>query len=308
MARRRSIATKISLSEQVDQLSDQAAMLFTWMIPHADDFGRLPGSVKKLAGMVVPLRRGRPGWSYEDIEGYLFEMESTTDETGTPLIARYQAENGITVIQLIKFDEHQDGLHKRTESQFPNPPANFSYTKPTEVVTRNFREVPGNSRLEEEGETKEKRNEGEVEREGEGGSVKGETQTAPNGTPPCGAESPESPVFQPDMTETESAVLTELHAVQGFPCDTSKDLILIRTLAVEFSGVDLPLEARNWRVYKLDKPLDKKSNPRLQFRHWCEIAAKKQKGAKGNIPRAAPKGIPRAFQSLQEFAAEAEGG
>jgi DnaD/phage-associated family protein len=154
MARKRSISKQISISEQVDQLSDQAALLFTWMIPHCDDFGRLPDSVKKLAAMVIPLRRGKPGWSYEDIEKYLVEMEHAVDEAGVPLIIRYMGEDGTKVIQLPKFDQHQDGLHKRTKSQFPEPP-------------QTFWEVPGNSGkfpLEQK-RTEQKRKEEEAEEE-----------------------------------------------------------------------------------------------------------------------------------------------
>lgn len=121
MARRRSLSKQISLSEQVDQLSDRAALLFTWMIPHADDYGRLPGSTRKLMGMVIPLRRDKEGWSFEDVEGYLKEMEDAVDDEGLPLINRYKV-NGISVIQLVKFDKHQEGIQKRTKSSYPDPP------------------------------------------------------------------------------------------------------------------------------------------------------------------------------------------
>lgn len=132
MANRRSIAKSISISEQVDVVSDQAALLFSWMFPHADDFGRLPGSAKKLGAVVVPLRMDRkPGWAVAEIEGYLMELEEARDEAGVPLLYRYRVD-GIPIIQLVKFESHQDGLHKRTRSKFPDPPETFP-------------EIPGNS-------------------------------------------------------------------------------------------------------------------------------------------------------------------
>lgn len=122
MARRRSLSKSISISEQVDILSDRAALFFTWMIPHADDFGRLPGSARKLAALVIPLKLNKPGWTVKEIESYLIEMSDAKDEGNSPLIYRYISEN-VQVIQLLTFDSHQDGLHKRTKSKYPDPPS-----------------------------------------------------------------------------------------------------------------------------------------------------------------------------------------
>src|SRR5262245_16160235 len=41
MARKRNISTEISFDPLVDELSDFEALLYTWMIPHADDFGAI---------------------------------------------------------------------------------------------------------------------------------------------------------------------------------------------------------------------------------------------------------------------------
>lgn len=113
-----------------------------------------------------------------------------------------------------------------------------------------------------------------------------------------------------DATPLERAILHELKQVPGFPGDYRKNLAFIRTLAVDFPDLDLLEQAKRWRVYKLDKPLLKKSNPRLQFRNWCEIAAKRKaktetaiRASPGPKP-ASPKRIPRAFESLMEWAKE----
>jgi hypothetical protein len=68
MAQKRMIDKKISVSEQVSNLSIEGQLLFTWMIPHADDLGLLPGSPKIIKAMVVPMW----GKSIEDI-GILLE-------------------------------------------------------------------------------------------------------------------------------------------------------------------------------------------------------------------------------------------
>lgn len=87
-------------------------------------------------------------------------------------------------------------------------------------------------------------------------------------------------------TAAEAAVLAELAAVPGYPRDQEKDLALVRALAAEFPDLDLAAEARRWRTYKLDRPLSRRSNPRLQFRNWCEVAARR--------PRDSPAGKGRA--------------
>lgn len=47
---------KISISEQVANLPIEGALLFTWMIPHADDAGLLPYSARAIKALVVPMR------------------------------------------------------------------------------------------------------------------------------------------------------------------------------------------------------------------------------------------------------------
>lgn len=55
MAQKRMIDKKISVSEQVANLSTEAQLLFTWMIPHADDIGLLPYSSRTIKALVVPM-------------------------------------------------------------------------------------------------------------------------------------------------------------------------------------------------------------------------------------------------------------
>lgn len=80
----------------------------------------------------------------------------------------------------------------------------------------------------------------------------------------------------PELTATEREILRELKAIPHYSFDYEKDRDYIRNLAVEFPTLDLLAEAKKYRTYKFDKPLQPKSNARLQFRNWCEKAARWQ--------------------------------
>lgn len=68
MAQKRMIDKKISVSEQVSNLSLKAKLIFTWSIPHADDFGLLPFSHKTLKAMIIPMEE-------ISLEDFGFQME-----------------------------------------------------------------------------------------------------------------------------------------------------------------------------------------------------------------------------------------
>lgn len=55
MAQKRMIDKKISVSEQVANLPLEAQLIFTWSIPHADDLGLLPISLRTLKAMIIPM-------------------------------------------------------------------------------------------------------------------------------------------------------------------------------------------------------------------------------------------------------------
>lgn len=57
MSRRRYISTEISVDARINRLDDFAALLYTWMIPHADDDGTLPADPEEIAMRVIPGRR-----------------------------------------------------------------------------------------------------------------------------------------------------------------------------------------------------------------------------------------------------------
>lgn len=125
MANRRMINKSISISEQVNNMTIFAGLLFTWMIPHADDFGRMPGSPSKVKALVIPMRVESPSV----VESALQEMVENQ------LIIWYEVD-GVQYIQFKTWDKHQTGLHKRTQSSFPEPNSD----------SETFPEVPRNSR------------------------------------------------------------------------------------------------------------------------------------------------------------------
>lgn len=137
MANRRSLSKSISVSEQANSLSDFAALLFTWCIPHLDDFGRMSGSPAVVKAMVIPMRKQ----TAQEVAQALQEM------VDAGLIYWYEWK-GEKIIQFIKFEQHQTGLNKRTRSKYP------SY----EEVMK-FQEIHGNSSLTEEKRTEQKRKE-----------------------------------------------------------------------------------------------------------------------------------------------------
>lgn len=55
MAQKRMIDKRISVSEQVANLTRDAQLLYTWSIPHSDDVGLLPRNHKTLKGLIVPM-------------------------------------------------------------------------------------------------------------------------------------------------------------------------------------------------------------------------------------------------------------
>jgi len=54
MATGRFIRKSITKSEEVSNLSEQAALFYTWCIPFIDDFGLLWASTQKLKWEIMP--------------------------------------------------------------------------------------------------------------------------------------------------------------------------------------------------------------------------------------------------------------
>lgn len=102
------ISKSISISTKVNSISDFAALLFTWMVPHADDYGVLDGSPGTVKALVVPRRKQ----TEKQVEAAIGELQKVG------LIWWYMVE-GKQYIQFVSWEKHQDGLQKRTKSKYP---------------------------------------------------------------------------------------------------------------------------------------------------------------------------------------------
>jgi hypothetical protein len=93
MSRRRYISTTMSVDKALNRLasqSDFAALLYTWMIPHAEDDSTLTGDADDIASLVIPKRRDK---SPEDVEQAIALM----DKEG--LVWRYHRADGKPMLQ-----------------------------------------------------------------------------------------------------------------------------------------------------------------------------------------------------------------
>ncbi len=110
-AKARLIYHTISTSERLAGLGVKGALIYTWLLAHADDQGRYAGSAKKVKAEVVPLVEEI---SVEDVESALAAMEDTE------LIIRY-TDGKNQLVQITDWWEFQSGLRIRYESRYPAP-------------------------------------------------------------------------------------------------------------------------------------------------------------------------------------------
>lgn len=96
VAKCRMLHNKISKSMQVDNLPVEARLLFTWMISHADEEGRLKGEPRYVKATVVPLTK----WSDKKIKNYLELMQ------GNKLIYYWETNNE-WFVEFIKWTDYQ---------------------------------------------------------------------------------------------------------------------------------------------------------------------------------------------------------
>lgn len=106
---------KISRSIQLGRLTLPAKLLFTWLISHADDEGRIRGEPEYIKATVFPMTR----YSFKKIRIWLEELAEQE------LIYRWD-NKGEQVIEIVKWYEHQTLRKSRfipsDLPSFPNPP------------------------------------------------------------------------------------------------------------------------------------------------------------------------------------------
>ena len=103
-------------SEQLADLSDPwAKLLFTWLIPNADNCGRLEGEPYQVAGIVFPLEMEKGAVTVAKVEKWLADLHERA------LIIWYRS-GRIRYIQLPKFANHQTlSGNMKAVSDYPAP-------------------------------------------------------------------------------------------------------------------------------------------------------------------------------------------
>jgi hypothetical protein len=114
------------------KLGEFAQTLYPMLVAHSDDFGRLAGDAFTVKHAVFPTSPRRE----EEFNAALDAMHAVR------LVHRYVTADGLQVLQIMDFESHQPGLHKRTGSKFPEAPVNFpeipSEFKRTESIGTEF--------------------------------------------------------------------------------------------------------------------------------------------------------------------------
>jgi hypothetical protein len=127
-----------ALHQHAGKLGEFAQSLYPLLVASSDDYGRLAGDAFTVKHAVFPTSARRE----EDFDKALEAMHLAR------IVRRYDAE-GLQLLQIMDFDAHQPGLHKRTSSKFPEPSGNFpeipSESKRTESKRTESNGIEGNS-------------------------------------------------------------------------------------------------------------------------------------------------------------------
>ena len=111
MAKWRALHGDISTSEQVMDLTEFEQLLFTWMIPHADDWGIMTGKPKGVKAKAIPSSER----SLEEIDEALGHIEEAR------LIWRYEANGHGPLIQFKGWDDRQPiRKDRRKDGKYPD--------------------------------------------------------------------------------------------------------------------------------------------------------------------------------------------
>ena len=121
MPKQKRLHKKISISSQVNKLTLSARLLFTWMIPHADDEGRLKVYAEYIKATVVPMTK----WSFRRIKRHLEEIKNLR-------LIYYWEQNDDCFIEFVKWNEYQTIRKDRFE---PSKLPPFSSNNNSQVET-----------------------------------------------------------------------------------------------------------------------------------------------------------------------------
>ncbi len=125
MAQKRMVDKKISVSEQVANMPIEAQLIFTWMIPHADDFGLLPYSPRTIKALVIPML----DISADAVEQYLEVM------TRNNLIKVFEY-GGKKYYKVTNFSKHQTLKRDRQPQTILEIPLEENHKENWEKITK----------------------------------------------------------------------------------------------------------------------------------------------------------------------------
>jgi len=92
------------------------------------------------------------------------------------------------------------------------------------------------------------------------------------------------PEKEPVVTNEEQTFIDVLKEIDNYPIDFSKDIKIYKTLSEKYPNIDVVSATKDWGIYKLENPLQKKQNARSQLNTWCSNAQKWRKNLKSKVP------------------------
>jgi hypothetical protein len=106
---------RAALHQVVPTLAEFCQAIYPLLVAHSDDFGRLAGDEFTVKHAIDPTSPRT-----------LSEFETGLQALNDVGLITWYVVGGRKFIQIQNFDPHQIGLHKRTASNFPNPPSGSS--------------------------------------------------------------------------------------------------------------------------------------------------------------------------------------
>lgn len=209
-------------------------------------------------GEVLTTNRGlaeRWGWSVNKVRRFLntLEEKAQVEQLKTHLFTK------ITVRYWDKYQETDTLSTKRIQS---TPKMNTATNTVTDTVTNTVISDVTANRIDSPEEIKE--------------TKEPQTNTV-NGTQTDTVKPKNGPLLNNNknniiiiMSPDEEEVVRSLARVPGYPLDRKTDLELFHDLEKEYPKADVVEAIKSWSIAKIDKPLSKKSNPRLQIRNWLK--------------------------------------
>lgn len=279
MPRRRNLSTDISDDRELNNLAatdgDFAALLFTWAIPHAQDDRSLPGDPDDLLFLVVPRRRDKTpedaeaairawvaaklvDWVWVDGKRRIYYKADSfyRIQDKVPRVRRfYGLPGGSTPVALGSSSPQGAADSPQSAAAAAEEPQSAAAAAESPLA----RALPA------------------------GGPGSDPLLSPPAGEPPVGTAVPPARRQRrpplPPPTDSEREALGELASVEGYPFDPDADLVMLRVAAADrdLIGVDLAKVARDLRFAHMGNPCKpgRKSNPRLEFRHFCQTEARR---------------------------------